>query len=46
VISAVFGVIYIEVNAGSLPATMILMPRVLGAAVFLLVLTPWPLAGA
>lgn len=38
VISAVFGVIYIEVNAGSLPATMMLMLRVLGAAVFLLVL--------
>jgi hypothetical protein len=38
VISAVFGVIYIEVNAGSLPATMMLTLRVLGAAVFLLVL--------
>jgi hypothetical protein len=38
VISAVFGVIYIEVNAGSLPGTMMLMLRVLGAAVFLLVL--------
>lgn len=43
VISAVFGVIYVEVNAGSLPATMVLMLRVLGAAVFLLVLIRlWP----
>jgi hypothetical protein len=38
VISAVFGVVYIEVNAGSLPTAMSLMLRILGAGVFLLIL--------
>jgi hypothetical protein len=38
-IGAVYGVVYIEVNAGSLPTTMMLILRVLGAAVFLLVLS-------
>jgi hypothetical protein len=37
VIAAAFGVIYIEVNAGSLPSGMALILRVLGAAVFLLI---------
>lgn len=37
-IAAIFGLVYIEVNAGSLPATVALIARVFGAAGFLLVL--------
>jgi hypothetical protein len=37
-ISAVFGLVYVEVNAGSLPATMALILRVLAGAAFVAVL--------
>jgi hypothetical protein len=38
-ISALFGLVYVEVNAGSLPATVMLILRILGAAAFLFVVT-------
>lgn len=37
-IAAIFGLVYIEVNAGALPATMAVVVRALGACGFVLVL--------
>jgi hypothetical protein len=45
IIGAVFGIVYIEVNASSLPVTLMLILRILGAAVFLLVLISMWLEG-